>query len=574
MRKGSRPIPGAGTIIPAMDAFLSGFRKLPAKRFSGPFAAFLLVGLFLLLRLPSLGSYVTADEALWLRSSANFYYAIGHAEWEGTIQSSHPGVTTMWAGAAAFHVVFPEYQNLGQGEISDFQLRHLLLRKGINPVELLATARAFVVAINALAFALLWPLMRKVFGYWTALAALLLIANDPFLIGHQRLLHQDGLLASFTLLSLVAFFTYRKTAGPWILVLSGIAAGLAGLTKSPGWLLIPFLLSLRIIRAFQQSGRERLRSLLVPSALVLTGAGVSAMVLYPALWSQPAETLSGILHYALDSAEGLYSGPVFFASRVFPNADLGAFSWIFYPLSVLWRSTPLTAIGLGMAALALFRVRKSDRNRTEILQLLAYAFLFMILMSLGTKKFDRYYLPGMILLQVVAAWAWVGFFVWVKENHKAIGWRLAASLLPVVLLASQLLALGYTKPYFITYYNPLLGGSAGAYQGMQMGWGEGMEQAAHFLLEQPNIENKSVSAWYSTSFNLLFEYDAGHIPITPNLPAEALEAMLRQDYLVIYLHQWQRATPYNLLAVLDEQEPIFEYELDGLPYVRIYRGAQ
>jgi hypothetical protein len=64
-------------------------------------AAWLLF-LFLLAWLPrtlALDAYVSPDERKWLARSANFAYALSHADFAQTFQREHPGVTVMWAGA-------------------------------------------------------------------------------------------------------------------------------------------------------------------------------------------------------------------------------------------------------------------------------------------------------------------------------------------------------------------------------------------------------------------------------------------------------------------------------------------
>ena len=61
-------------------------------------ALLLLVAWSLLVRVPDLNQFVTADEHAWLARSGNFYYALTHGDWAGTCQRHHPGVTVTWAG--------------------------------------------------------------------------------------------------------------------------------------------------------------------------------------------------------------------------------------------------------------------------------------------------------------------------------------------------------------------------------------------------------------------------------------------------------------------------------------------
>jgi hypothetical protein len=538
----------------------------------------ILVFIFLAIRLPALGRFVTADEALWLRSSANFYYAVRQGDWENTFQSSHPGVTTMWAGAMAFQIVFPEYEELGDRETSDFQLRHLLLRKGINPIELLAVGRAISVLINGLAFAMLWVFALELFGKWAAFTGMAILALDPFLIGQQRLLHQDGLLTSFMLLALFAFIAYVQSGKLPGLLISGVATGLAGLTKSPGWFLIPLVIMVSIWLEWRRESKRKkgVWDYLKTPIIWAGAAGLAVFLFYPAMWVRPALMIGSMVEYALNSAEGVFSGPVFFAGSIYPNADLGTKSWIFYPVSFLWRSSPLTILGLIFAAVYVWKggKKKEGKFTFQLWNILLFGVIFTLLMNLGVKKFARYYLPVMAAFMMLAGW---GLANAIKSLRSKKIQRLQKIGIGVIVLGTfgmQILGVQESAPYFVNYYNPLLGGASAAQGTMQMGWGEGMEEAGRYLMEQPNIEEKEVAAWYSTSFNLLFEHDALHIPITPNLPQGDLENMLERDYLVTYLHQWQRGTPNNLLELLEEMNPVFRYQIDGLDYVRVYAPGE
>src|SRR5690606_35835147 len=64
---------------------------------------------YVLVRLMHIDLYVTTDEPFWLGRSANFYRALVQHDFVHTYQMAHPGVLTMWAGALAYFLVFPEY---------------------------------------------------------------------------------------------------------------------------------------------------------------------------------------------------------------------------------------------------------------------------------------------------------------------------------------------------------------------------------------------------------------------------------------------------------------------------------
>lgn len=520
----------------------------------------LLLVVFLAVRLPGLGRFVTADEGLWLRQSGRFLSAVAQGDWAATEVSQHPGVTTTWAGALGYLATFPAYADVDDEEMSDAQWRQFLRVQGYNPAQILAAGRAMVVLFCAAAFAASWPFAVRLLGRWPAAIGMGLLALDPFSIAHQRLLHQDGLMSAFMLLSVLALVDGVQQRSRGALLISGIAAGLSWLTKSPAWMLAPLAAGLLVWTTWQGTRDWKQIAL---DGLFWLGAGLLVFVaLFPAAWVAPGKVLGGMLTYIVSSAEGGYSGPVFFNGEVFPDGEMGLAGAGFYVLNWLWRSTPLTVLGL-LAAVGFARRARSERLTLGTLAL--YTLGFGLLMTLGVKKFDRYLLPAMFALLLVAGWGWAQAAGWVAARA---GRRWLAGGLATLILGLQGLSALPHFPYYLTYYNDALGGIEEAQAVMLVGWGEGLDQAAAYLNEQGAEE---VASWYSTSFNLLYEGYADHIPITADLTPEQMDRLLETDYLVVYVHQYQRQTPADLLALLDELEPVKVVELAGIEYAWVYK---
>jgi hypothetical protein len=272
-----------------------------------------------------------------------------------------------------------------------------------------------------------------------------------------------------------------------------------------------------------------------------------------------------MVRYALGSAEGEYSGPIYFNGVVYPEGDLGSAGWIFYPLVLVWRSTPLVLIGIALALWAWFADREITEVNAKFLALFALGFL--VFMTIAGKKFDRYLLPALPSLILVAGWGWAQFAARLKWFQLA-NWRPVAlfGLVGALQLASAL----PTYPYYLSYYDPLMGGSGRAPQTMMLGWGEGLDQAANYINYQPDVQPGDAASWYSVSFNLMTSAAADDIPVALKLSQPQLGALLAKKYLVIYIHQRQRGTPQNLLHALQDLEPEKRIVINGIEYVRIY----
>jgi 4-amino-4-deoxy-L-arabinose transferase-like glycosyltransferase len=117
----------------------------------------------LLPRAVSLGTFLTADEALWLQRSRSFVEAVWRHDWAGTYVTAHPGVTTAWLSGLSLLVLRPQ---------------------GVSGNLL---AAAFPIALtSSVGVLLIYWLSSEIFDRRIALAAALLVAFDPFYIAHSR----------------------------------------------------------------------------------------------------------------------------------------------------------------------------------------------------------------------------------------------------------------------------------------------------------------------------------------------------------------------------------------------------
>lgn len=144
-------------------------------------------------------------------------------------------------------------------------------------------------------------------------------------------------------------------------------------------------------------------------------------------------------------------------------------------------------------------------------------------------------------------------------------------MLAVVVGVQVYLALS-TFPYYFSYYNPLMGGARKTPQVMQIGWGEGIDQAARYLNDKPNAEDLNVYAWYSRgSFSYLFNGHTYYIGPDFGEREEDMDRLKAADYVVIYIHQWQRDIPPLLLDYLRDRTPEKSFWIDGIEYARVYK---
>ena len=529
--------------------------------------------LALILWLPrglALDRFVAVDERSWLTRSGNFYLALSRGDLVATFQRYHPGVTTMWLGMAGYLWRYPGYP-AAAAQIDDMSagVEGFLRDQGREPIDLLAAGRAFVVAATVLTLLLAFRIAVDLLGLLPALIGFLLIAFEPFLLGLTRMLHVDGLSSAFMLLAVLAFLRYCAGAnanlrhGTRYLVISGVAAGLAWLSKSPALFLAPFMALVVLAALWQRwraSPRTGGRALLQPALAGLVwfalGAGVFVL-LWPAMWVQPLQSLAAIFSAAGESAAEGHSKALFYNGHIY-TGDPGF--W-FYPHTYLWRATPVTLLGLVAAIAAFFTARPPlDRRerRSAAMWLALFVLLFTLFMTFGSKKFPRYLLPVYMPLNLLAGMGWAALGLWVQRRWPR-RWTLPA-VLSVTILAQALLALPHF-PYYFTYYNPLLGGAKRVPQVMTIGLGEGLDEAARYLAAKPGAADMTVASWYrGGSFNYLYPYASVDI-----------DEFFHSDYAVLYAHQWQRQVPdKRLIDYFAGLTPEYVVRLHGTDYASIY----
>ena len=323
-------------------------------------------------RILGLGVFVTADEGQWLNSSVKVAQALHSRQWAETFQLPHPGVPITLIGASSIIRNNPEIAaspdelpTLYDASLEDWSVDQF----GVGLLGLLIDARRWITIAVSFLFALsFFPLLSLV-GRWPALFAILFVAWSPMSIAFSRQLQPDGTLAALCFASLAYYFAWLfGRLGRWSLLLSGVLMGLALLTKVPAvvLLLAGVLMAAWEWRPWQ---RERFdaqtktptvyaaaqpRPTLSSQIALLTLWIIAAIVTFfawPALWTAPLSTLRAIVSTMVEYSGG-HVNPNYFMGRV--GGDPGL---LFYPVALLFRITPATAIGL---IAALFTSRSSS----------------------------------------------------------------------------------------------------------------------------------------------------------------------------------------------------------------------
>ncbi|HEX5690860.1 MAG TPA: glycosyl transferase, partial [Roseiflexaceae bacterium] len=226
--------------------------------------------------------------------------------------------------------------------------------------------------------------------------------------------------------------------------------------------------------------------------------------------------------------------------------------------------------GFAIYDLRFFHPGTIVNRKSEIvnqLVLLAFVLFWSLIMTLGPKKFDRYVLPTWPAIEILAA---VGlaricdFRFWTLDWHAANSKmpNLKSNILLSILAIGLTINLAWYHPYYLAYYNPLLGGGVGAQRALLIGWGEGMDQAGAWLREQPDINNGPVIAALGAT-------------LRPFVPAPVRDVTdldeAQANYAVAYIESLQRGANPQIYAAIQGTVPLHTVTIHGVEYARIYQ---
>ncbi|MGQ9683866.1 MAG: ArnT family glycosyltransferase [Anaerolineae bacterium] len=519
----------------------------------------LVLAISLALRLSGLSVFTTSDEDRWFYRSVAFRTALQEHDWASTYQSGHPGVVTMWLGAAAQQFPLLQRSLPIDGASPYVHGEEPAMGAGVPPISL--GARRLVALVSWLGIVALFFLLRRLLGQRVALLGTVFVALDPFYLAHSRLHHLDALLTTFSMLSIACLLVYElRGRRIGFLLASAAAAALAIANKSPGVLLMPWaglaLLLPRLLGERSQRRQELLRGLGV-LALWALALGVVFVAIWPALWVNPIGTLRTVFGTATYYAETPHESNNYFWFAV--RADPGP---AFYPVAWAFRATPWAVLGLVALVVAW---KREMQQRLGLVLLAVGGLVFTAAMTLGAKKFDRYLLPVYPLMDVLAAVGWVALLKWALPRLGPRWQRLAPTFALGLLVAGQLLWLIPAYPYYLSYYNPLLGGAKTAPSILLTGWGEGLDRVADYMNRKPDARELVICSWPTPEFGYFF--------VGRSIKDTKMVSLAELDYCIFYRSSLQRERAQPASLFFGARQPEMVLHLNGIDYAWVFENT-
>ncbi len=459
--------------------------------------------IFVVTRLPYLGREMfNTDVWKWKQRIYDFGSGVFNLDFEKTLQKYHPGVTLMWVGTGAVKL-----QGLYCAVIK-------CPDESVNPVGAVFALHFFqkftLIVILGLVWSMVFYPLKQLFGARYAFITLSLLTFEPFFYALTRVIHLEGLMTAFMLASFVWLFydlelrrQSKSPAKPWRLVVSGIFAGLAALTKSSALFMLPFA-GLMFTVFYSKTLKHGVKLFVSWTLVVLT----TYFVLWPSMWVRPFETLDYVFIRGVKEIGVERGHEQIFLGRL--TEDPGV---LYYFVVAGYKFSPLLVTGILLFGFFYKRtIGQFDGNRMRRFVLLAIIFTFGYLLeiTLPTKKLDRYILPAMSSLALLAGFVYTWMLRVIGEKlcegkllchlrrraprpggagtRAEKGTELA--LISLFLAVAGFQSLWLTPDYF-SYYNPLFGGLQKGIYALEPKWIIGQHQIAKHvanLIQQQNLE--------------------------------------------------------------------------------------
>jgi 4-amino-4-deoxy-L-arabinose transferase-like glycosyltransferase len=386
-----------------------------------------------------------------------------------------------------------------------FELRHehpdlpkfligIAVRCFADPTAHLFAMRLPSAVLFGLSLGLLYLIGRRAFGPVPGLVGVLLYWACPRVFGHAHFAAYETPLICMTLL-LVFCFLRGLDSRVWA-ALTGVAFGLVLGTKINGFF-VPIPL---VIWAHLYARSRYVNNLFA----MLTLGPLAMLAVWPWLWHDTATRFLEYLWFHLQHQQTavFYEGQVWGGGG--PNAP-----W-YYPLDILHATLPLSVLFfviLGTARIVL----RAPRAPYGALFLLLALVPFAVASLPSTPRYDgeRLFLPVFPFLALLGAGGFAALLARItgllenrgirspRGSHVFARWIAVTMGLAIVLEGG--VAIARYRPFFLSYFNPLVGGMRGA---AQLGyettyWGEALnDEMIVALNELPDNSRVCVRAMH------------------------------------------------------------------------------
>ncbi|MCA9301890.1 hypothetical protein KDA10_00800, partial [candidate division WWE3 bacterium] len=329
---------------------------------------------------------------------------------------------------------------------------------------------ALGLAVAAIFFAL-----KKIAGISLAVIFVLLLNFEPFYIALTRVVHLEGLLATFMLAAFLWFylaFIHQSDVAPQnkkfyhnkSFLFASFFAACAVLTKTSALIILP---TFGLMLYFNSKNIISSLKYYIPWLVLVS---VFFILLWPAMWVQPVSVLNELSKGIFDT--GVEEGHIqlYFGELV---DDPGP---TFYFVVLLLRSSLYMIPGF---LLTLFSYKKLSNSKKKFIKYtLFFSAMYFIEMTIPTKKLDRYILPALVLQLMTSA---VGLEYFFRELFVTKIKAVYKYLVAICFILPAFFTYLYLNGDYFSYYSPYFGGLRVGIKVLEPKWLIGQKQIKGFF---------------------------------------------------------------------------------------------
>ena len=368
------------------------------------------------------------------------------------------------------------------------------------------------------------------FGPRAGLLALALLAFDPNILAHASVATGDLGVTCLIFISMYGFQRLLRRPSGTSLVVNGILLGLALVSKISAAILVPitggltFLWTLKQGRFAQQSaaGQQSSRIIRAWAVRLAIYFGVAFLTLWavhlfefgrPPGWPFPVpaptylRSFLRVEHHLTTGNWTFLLGERYYGGR-----------WYYFPITFALKTPLPTLILLGVALVVAYRQRPFQPWRALTLASLPVIYS-IISVSSSINLGYRHLLPILPFLYVlIASLAGPWMDKLQPTNHRVFShWR---AILLSVLVLWQAIGTLLTWPFYLTFFNEIVGGSRNGYRYMadsNADWGQALKALRDYL-ETHHLSNPQLSTYTHFVLPELYGIQAAPLPPLKNAP--------------------------------------------------------
>ncbi|OGH11512.1 MAG: hypothetical protein A3B38_01750 [Candidatus Levybacteria bacterium RIFCSPLOWO2_01_FULL_36_13] len=415
-------------------------------------------------------------------------------------------------------------------------------------------SRIFSSIVGSLSAVLVFIFTLELASVFVAFSAAIIFLLLPFFVGLSQQVTTESFLMFFFTLGVYVFYRLLRSFSYKKAVLVGIITGLALLTKQSNGLLFPLYgLFYLTYYLYNKTNIKLFNRKIIYSFFIIIFVSILTFVVF---WPMPYTHLDYIAEV---------NKKIWLVNTAPPEVFWGKLilSPVIYFPTMFFITTPLLLIILFLLGLKFI-----DKNRSWINISLIIWFIFPFIQSFYPWRMHgvRYIIEIYVPLSIIAGMGAYAITIFLKNKFKFIKTSFSKIIILLIVLAYLLIIVKNNAPYFLNYYNELVGGQKGVYEKkyFHLGWwGDGMREAAIYLEQNaPKESNVGLAVNPPKSF-----------PNIKNLNLELYKDGKKYDYIVVnYYHVLREG--FDDSSIKRDYKLVHQIISGGAPIVSIYKTSK